>query len=442
MKNVIVKIPEALCSQIRTDLSRTHEFAYERVGFVFGNSKILPYNKELIIINGYLPVEDNHYIEDSSVGARINGEAIRAAMQLAMNRKCSVFHIHEHLGEGTPYFSSTDLLELPGIAQSLKNAHSQSIHGLILLSEDGINAKVYSKEPLEEVVLEKAVRVGYPMNFHRGWYENDTLEINRYERQSFLGESSQYKIDKVKVGIIGLGGGGSHIIQQLAHLGIQNYVLFDDDQIEESNLNRLVGGTLEDTYKKLSKTEIAKRVILGLQPKAEVTIKERWEDNTSYLQACDVVFGAVDSFMSRRDIELECRRYLMPYIDIGIDVRIVGSEPPRLYGQIILSMPGGPCMHCLGFLNERILSKEAARYGDAGSKPQVVWANGVVASNAVGIFVDLITGWSGNRDMDYYQEYDGNKIAVSKSYRLDFLKNEGCSHFQLVNAGPVNWPER
>jgi ThiF family len=48
------------------------------------------------------------------------------------------------------------------------------------------------------------------------------------------------------VGLAGLGGGGSHIVQQLAHIGFQRFVVYDGDVVEESNLNRLVGATSID----------------------------------------------------------------------------------------------------------------------------------------------------------------------------------------------------
>lgn len=122
-----------------------------------------------------------------------------------------------------------------------------------------------------------------------------------------------------------------------------------------------------------------------------------------------------------------------------MDVRNVEPDPPRLYGQIILSMPGRPCMHCIGYLTEDLLAKETERYGDAGKKPQVIWSNGVVASNAVGAFVDMMTGWSKKRKFMCFQEYDGNSITLTKSYRLDYLGNENCNHFPLSNAGPIQW---
>lgn len=440
MRKVAIRIADELCQQIRKDLAREHDFAFERVGFVIGKSKELPNNNVLIIITDYVSVDDEHYIEDNSVGARINSEAIRKAMQIAMNKKCSIFHIHEHYGNGTPSFSYTDLDELPGIVDAMINANPDNVHGLILLNEDGINAVVKMKPSGAEAILEKITRVGYPMSFNKAWYEGAEFDENRYDRQTFLGEWSQHILSKITVGIVGLGGGGSHIIQQLAHLGVQNYAIFDDDFVEDSNLNRLVSATVSDTKSQVQKNDVAYRQIIGLQPNANIEIvNDVWQKQTALLQICDVVFGAVDSFAGRRDIELECRRYFIPYIDIGMDVRIVEPDPPRLYGQIILSMPGKPCMHCIGYLTEELLAKEAGKYGDAGKKPQVIWSNGVVASNAVGVFVDMITGWSKKRDFMCFQEYDGNNITLTRSYRLDYLGNKNCNHFPLCNAGPISW---
>ena len=50
----------------------------------------------------------------------------------------------------------------------------------------------------------------------------------KFDRQSFLGVNSQSIIQSTKVGIVGLGGGGSHVVQQLAHIGFLNFVIFDN----------------------------------------------------------------------------------------------------------------------------------------------------------------------------------------------------------------------
>lgn len=60
------------------------------------------------------------------------------------------------------------------------------------------------------------------------------------DRQSFLGENSVQILTNATVAVVGLGGGGSHVAQQLAHLGFGNFILIDPDKIELPNLNRTV----------------------------------------------------------------------------------------------------------------------------------------------------------------------------------------------------------
>jgi len=91
-------------------------------------------------------------------------------------------------------------------------------------------------------------------------------------------------------------------------------------------------------------------------------------------------------------VEESNRRYLVHYIDIGMDVH--GIARPVIGGQLIQSSPGGLCMRCMGFLTDETLAREAGRYGNVGARPQVVWPNGVLASTAVGLAVDLVTNWT------------------------------------------------
>ncbi len=110
-------------------------------------------------------------------------------------------------------------------------------------------------------------------------------------------------------------------------------------------------------------------------------------------------------------------------------------EPPQMAGQVILSLPGHACMTCLGFLTEERLSREAAAYGAAGPRPQVVWANGVLASTAVGLAVNLLTGWTASLGT-LYLSYDANSSSVVPHARLPFLDlTKSCPHFPLSAVG-------
>lgn len=251
----------------------------------------------------------------------------------------------------------------------------------------------------------------------------------RHDRQSFLGMASEASLGRLCVAIVGLGGGGSHIAQQLAHVGVGRFILFDPDQIEESNLNRLIGATAEDVHNKEYKVNIAQRMILGVNPSAMVLrVQELWQDRAEILRNCDTVFGCVDTFAGRDQLERVARRYLVPYIDIGLDVHLIDGEH-FITGQSAVSMPGKVCLRCMNVLREDLLAKEAANYGNAGGRPQVVWPNGVLASTAVGMMISLITPWSAKNPFSYLVEYDGNTHEMRKSPSSSFLETVHCPHF-------------
>jgi molybdopterin/thiamine biosynthesis adenylyltransferase len=260
----------------------------------------------------------------------------------------------------------------------------------------------------------------------------------RYCRQSFLGDNSAAQIAHVVIGVAGLGGGGSHVVQQLSHLGFQRFVLFDADVVEDSNLNRLIGATVSDVKASASKLAVATRMIRGLQPDADVTGHgSRWQDAPEALRRCDIMFGCVDSFSERDQLESSCRRYLIPLIDIGLDINTVAPEPPVMGGQVILSMPGAPCMRCLGFITDKRLADEASRYGEAGPRPQVVFGNGILAAAAVAIAVDLVTDWTRRLRRVVYLECRGNEFVLQPHVRLrDAGIPAQCPHYPADDVGP------
>ena len=265
------------------------------------------------------------------------------------------------------------------------------------------------------------------------------VETLNLQRQSFLGADSEVVLGRSKAALVGLGGGGSHIAQQLAHIGLGSFLPVDPDFIEDTNLNRLVGATMEDVKLGTAKVDIAERVIKGVNPAAEV-IKRRtnWTEVTAELRDVDVIFSCVDSIGCRNELESFARRFLIPLIDIGMDVHESSGEF-SIGGQVMLSMPGKPCMRCMGLITDEALAKEAARYGAAGGKPQVVWPNGTLASIAVGFFMKLVTPWETQKATPLLLEYDGDLQTVMPSNKLAYLPAH-CKHFDsLQELGDPFW---
>ena len=257
-----------------------------------------------------------------------------------------------------------------------------------------------------------------------------------FSRQSFLGPDSEQILADVRVAIVGLGGGGSHIAQQLAHLGVEHIRLIDPQEIDAGNLNRLVGATHADVVAKTPKVRIAERLIKAVRPWAHVEgVQSEWQLASDYLKDAHVVFGCLDGYLQRMNLERATRRFCVPYIDIGMDVTKLGDGTHAVAGQMIKTIPHGPCMSCIGFLTQDRLNREENDYGDAGINPQVVWTNGTLASLAVGAFVQLLTPWFAyNREFEWL-ELDGNNQLVSRSRQPDYVMRGPCQHFSRDDVG-------
>ena len=104
------KITTALLTTIRVDLKRPHPYAFERVGFVSAGLSASS-DDILVLAREYRPVNDDEYLPDPSVGAMMGPEAIRHALQWAMQEGVALFHVHTHGGSGIPSFSDIDLRE-------------------------------------------------------------------------------------------------------------------------------------------------------------------------------------------------------------------------------------------------------------------------------------------------------------------------------------------
>jgi molybdopterin/thiamine biosynthesis adenylyltransferase len=440
----LVKITRPLLLRALEDLERPHSFAGERLGF-FSFRQALHEERPLLLCYDYHPIPDGDYIPDTKCGGRIGVAAIRAAMGRSFREMAGQLWVHTHGRCGHPRPSSTDLKEGPNILRSLANAQPATLQAWGILSEDGIYGQI---QTLDSQVCEFSdlTVVGWPMVIpsrsplvaEAGWLTRAFRRpkaSTRHARQGFLGPHAQQIVESAKIGIVGLGGGGSHINQQLAHIGFQRFVLCDEDRVERSNLNRLVGATLQDAKRRRYKVEVARKLIRKLQRTAVIDDRPlRWEEKRSSLRECDLIFGSIDSFTGRRDLEAFCRAHMIPFVDIGMKVLHPENPPAEICGQAIVSMPGEPCMHCMQFLTAENMAAEAQDY-NAGPQAQVVWPNGILASTAVGYGMALLTGWSGVANPGRRLDYRGSQMCVSPSNLAAALGTGPCRHFPLPQCG-------
>ena len=208
--------------------------------------------------------------------------------------------------------------------------------------------------------------------------------------------------------IIGVGGLGSHVAQQLAYLGVETQTPVDFDIVTISSMNRLVGAIDTDVAAKTKKVIVAERMIVGINPRAivePVDAKINTAEAEAAIAAADVVFGYLDRDLPRLKLTELCSRYAKPLFDLATDT---GGEGGDLwYGGRVVFANGAGCLLCRNLLDqqemtrdsmsleqrevhERIYGVERGALGETG--PMVVSINGVVSSLAVTEFMVFVAG--------------------------------------------------
>ena len=235
---------------------------------------------------------------------------------------------------------------------------------------------------------------------------------DRYDRQiRFFGHEGHQRIKNAKVVLMGAGGNGIHVIQQLAYAGVGQWTLVEFDTVAKSNLNRLVAATLDDIGN--PKTDVATRILNAIHPDAtpqiiagkvgDATIEA---DLRAAIADATLVIGCFDKETPRQAAVKLCSEAGSPYLDLATE--IMCDDDNLLYGgRIVFSHDGTGCLFCLGVIDMSELAREQMtdeqreqrdrNYGltpeEAGdSGPSVVTINGVVASLASTEALMFLTG--------------------------------------------------
>ncbi|MEM6527961.1 MAG: ThiF family adenylyltransferase [Chloroflexota bacterium] len=161
---------------------------------------------------------------------------------------------------------------------------------------------------------------------------------DRVER--LLGSDNLSRLAKAKVGVIGLGSGGGFVAQSLAMSGVGNFVLVDDDIIEESNVVRHVA---DRTHLGRPKAEVLAELIIARNPNATADVRTgKIEDHMDALDDLDIVLVGVDQEQVKYIINEACLEKNIPAVYAGVFERGEG-------GDVVLLRPDGltrPCYAC------------------------------------------------------------------------------------------------
>ena len=411
-------IPGGLWRRLREHLLADTE---ERVGFMLvkaaGPRLIV---RDLVLI----PDEDLECATDS---VSVSLAALIDVMNRAVREDVVLVEAHSHpLAPGRVSFSPIDEQGQAELVEYLSDVIPGRAYGALVVGHRAVQGRVWrdaTPAPLNRILVTGEVLDQWPGDGSPPSSSSDAFSRPpaKYDRQvRAFGPEGHDRIASSSVAIAGLGGIGSIVAQELAHLGVQDIVLIDEDRIENSNLNRLVGATPSDVGR--LKVDVAAEQCLRVHPEAWVTtVPAQIRDQVAIAAAAnvDVLFGCVDTDSGRLILNELAVTHAIPYIDCGTGINAPDGSIDHAGGRVIAWVPGRPCLLCCREIDRAAAAaelesdeqrafrrREGYVTGADVPEPAVISLNGTVASLAVTEFLALVTGFRAAKHYTYYDMLD------------------------------------
>lgn len=139
---------------------------------------------------------------------------------------------------------------------------------------------------------------------------------DRYARNAgVLDEADQEALRRKTAAVVGLGGLGGHIAEQLARLGVGRLILADGDTVAVSNLNRQIFATEETLGWR--KTDAAQDRLRRVNGQTECVVFSEYltgENSARLLAGADIALDAADTARARLTLERCCAELGLPLV--------------------------------------------------------------------------------------------------------------------------------
>jgi molybdopterin/thiamine biosynthesis adenylyltransferase len=244
-----------------------------------------------------------------------------------------------------------------------------------------------------------------------------------------FGPAFQQLFEKLHIGIVGAGGTGSAVGEQLARLGVGRITIIDDETVDATNITRIYGSGLGDVGR--PKVDVfadsVTRIGLGTQVRP---IKDRITSLAAAkaLRSCDVVFGCTDDLRGRAILCRLAYWYLIPVFDVGFLIDSVGGVVRGLEGRVTTMLPGTACLQCLKVIDPIRLTAEQlpaqerqARIAEGYAPelddrdPAVITYTTMVATWAINELIERIVGFGDRAPFELHVRAHERKISTSST---------------------------
>lgn len=389
-------------------------------------------------------VQDSILVSDDKVsigweGYGVDLEVLLEVINTANKRNFCVVEAHNH-GGTRPRFSTIDQDGLQEFVAYILDSLKGRPYAATVWGDTTVSGRYFLPDGSSGEIDSISVTGNRFMQIAS--IDNDSIDATLFDRQlPWFTLEGQRQLAHFHIGVVGCGGVGAQLLQNLAYLGCRNFVLIEDDIVEDTNMNRLVSATPADIG--TPKAITARRMIRSIAKEARVLaldIPLRVEAALDALKGVDMLFGCVDNDGARLILNELSLAYGIPYIDAAVGIEARDGVISEAGGRMTVILPDGPCLYCMGQIDTTeasyfLATPEQQRFqiqrgyvsGMNIKAPSVVSLNALIAAAAVNEFAVYV---SGARPINTFTEYDiigtGRKTKSQWMTPTIFRRDESC----------------
>jgi tRNA A37 threonylcarbamoyladenosine dehydratase len=374
----------------------------------------------------FLARDGVEYVPGSRGYRALTAQFVAEKSGYCSDEKLGYLAVHCHGGRDQVEFSSDDWASHERGYPALLDITGGGPVGALVFAKNAVAGDIWTENgryPLDHLtIVGRRVQRLYPKPRRHG-----RRGERSFDRQARLfGDVGQEILAGLKIGIVGLGGGGSLLNEWLARLGVGHIVAVDFDRIDLTNLPRVVAATRWDARAFLTarksaflrkigksiaarKVRVARRVAKAANPLVhfDAVVGSVLDEEVAHLlRDVDFLYLASDSVQSRLVFNALVHQYLIPGAQIGAKVSVDPStmEITEVFTatRLVLPHPGRGCLECHGLIPAARLQLEALneserraqRYVDDPevAEPSVITLNVLSAGQAANDLMMMFTG--------------------------------------------------
>jgi len=399
-------------------------------------------------------VPSESYIERESYHLEVAPHFYNGIVSQCLKERLTPIIVHSHPFHGKADYSKSDDYGERRLLQTLNSLLPETPPASLVLSHTSVTGREFKDDKF--IALDGISVIGPTSNKRLFAPDRGEEEIisERFDRQiRAFGKEAQLTLHRLRVAVIGLGGIGSLVAEQLARVGVTDIILVDFDRIEHSNVSRLFGAVGDDVGR--FKVEVLAEDLRGIGANAlAITASAIRQSVLCVLRDRDVIFACVDNDQARALLNRFAHQYLIPVIDHGTRLDGRSGKVSAAAGRVSIVGAGFTCLRCSHHINpERIraesmpreermkLQKEGYIMGIDEPVPAIVSLNTVVAGLGVTAGLNLFVGLTGKPQPpgQIYDATSGSVFPVSPTHEhgceiCDASGVKALGDLQIVSA--------